>query len=196
MSDFGVAHRLPNCSALPFFIEFSFGNYRFDTGATWLLDVPHTEAAMALRLTLLSIRPAANHHAALSAAAEQYLQRCGRTLPAASRVFRTEAALLTAVADEKRAGAALFWMADLGGKALDSVAFAEQIREAREGGIRHLLLAVGAANGWSAVARSAADLRLSLGAMTLPHELAWLVLAEQVYRASTILQGHPYHLGH
>ena len=58
------------------------------------------------------------------------------------------------------------------------------------------VLAIGPANGWAAAARDAADMRLSLGAMTLPHELAALVLAEQVYRASTILQGHPYHLGH
>lgn len=151
---------------------------------------------MALRLSLLSVRPAASHNAALSAAAEEYLQRCGRALPAASRVFRTESALMVAVAEEKRAGAAVFLMADLGGKSLDSVAFAERIREARDGGIRSLLLAVGPANGWSVEARSAADLRLSLGPMTLPHELAWLVLAEQVYRASTILRGHPYHLGH
>lgn len=104
--------------------------------------------------------------------------------------------LLDYVAEEKRAGAAIFWIADLGGKSLDSVAFAERIREARDNGIRRLMLAIGPANGWSDAGRKAADLRLSLGAMTLPHELAWLVLAEQVYRASTILQGHPYHLGH
>ena len=132
----------------------------------------------------------------MAAVAEEYLRRCGRALPAESRVLRTEAALLTAVAEEKRAGASVFWMADPGGRSLDSVQFAERIREAREGGTRTLLLAVGPADGWSAQARAAADLRISLGAMTLPHELAWLLLAEQVYRASTILQGHPYHLGH
>ncbi len=74
--------------------------------------------------------------------------------------------------------------------------FAERVRLTRDGGLRHLLLAIGPADGWSAAARKAADLRLSLGAMTLPHELAALVLAEQIYRVSTILQGHPYHLGH
>lgn len=151
---------------------------------------------MALQLVLLSIRPAAAHHAALEAIAQDYLQRCGRTLPSSSRVFKTEAALLDFIAEEKRAGAANFWIADLGGKSLDSIAFAERIREARDNGIRRLLLAIGPANGWSDAGRKAADLRLSLGAMTLPHELAWLVLSEQVYRASTILQGHPYHLGH
>lgn len=151
---------------------------------------------MAIQLSLLSVRPGAAHHAALETIAQDYLQRCRRTLPAAARVFRTEAVLLEFVAEEKRAGAAMFWIADLGGKSLDSVAFAERIREARDNGIRRLMLAIGPANGWSDAGRKAADLRLSLGAMTLPHELAWLVLAEQVYRASTILQGHPYHLGH
>ena len=151
---------------------------------------------MAIQLSLFSVRPAAAHHAALETLAQDYLQRCGRTLPSASRVFRTESSLLESVAEEKRAGAATFWIADLGGKSLDSVAFAERIRDARDNGIRRLMLAIGPANGWSEAGRKAADLRISLGAMTLPHELAWLVLADQVYRASTILQGHPYHLGH
>ncbi|HEY9138541.1 MAG TPA: 23S rRNA (pseudouridine(1915)-N(3))-methyltransferase RlmH [Terriglobus sp.] len=151
---------------------------------------------MAIQLNLLSVRPGAAHHVTLEAIAQDYLQRCGRTLPASARVFRTEAALLDYVGEEKRAGAATFWIADLEGKSLDSVTFAERIREARDNGIRRLMLAIGPANGWSEAGRKAADLRISLGAMTLPHELAWLVLAEQVYRASTILQGHPYHLGH
>jgi 23S rRNA (pseudouridine1915-N3)-methyltransferase len=58
------------------------------------------------------------------------------------------------------------------------------------------VLAIGPADGWSAEARQRADLLLSLGRMTLPHQLARVVLAEQVYRAFTILAGHPYHSGH
>jgi 23S rRNA (pseudouridine1915-N3)-methyltransferase len=151
---------------------------------------------MALKVSLLSIRPGAAHHAGLEPLVQDYLKRCGKTLPAESKIFRTEEALLTAVADERKSGATLFHMADLGGAALDTMQFAERVRTARDNGVRHLMLAIGPANGWSATARTAADLRISLGAMTLPHELAWLVLAEQVYRVSTILQGHPYHLGH
>ncbi|MEZ2347876.1 23S rRNA (pseudouridine(1915)-N(3))-methyltransferase RlmH [Terriglobus sp. RCC_193] len=151
---------------------------------------------MAIQVMLLSVRPGAAHHSALEIVAKDYLQRCGKTLPAMARVFRTEKMLMEFVRDEKHVGAALFWIADLGGKSLDSVAFAERIREARDNGIRRFMLAIGPADGWSDEARKAADLRLSLGAMTLPHELAWLVLSEQIYRTSTILQGHPYHLGH
>jgi len=151
---------------------------------------------MALRITLLSVRPGAVHHAAIEKLAVEYLERCGRSLPAQARAFRTDVALLEFVAEEKRAGAAAFWIADLNGRLLDSVAFADRIRSERDNGIRHLMIAIGPADGWSDEARAVAGLRLSLGVMTLPHELAWLVLAEQIYRASTILQGHPYHLGH
>jgi 23S rRNA (pseudouridine1915-N3)-methyltransferase len=59
-----------------------------------------------------------------------------------------------------------------------------------------LLFAVGPADGFSEPAVQAAAFVLSLGKMTLAHELARVVLLEQLYRAFTILKGHPYHLGH
>jgi 23S rRNA (pseudouridine1915-N3)-methyltransferase len=151
---------------------------------------------MALRVSLLSVRPGGAHRSELDSVAEDYLGRCGREMPAVAKVFRSETALLDAVTAERRGGAAAFWIADLGGVSLTSESFADRIRRARDGGLRQLLLAIGPADGWSVAARQAAELRISLGPMTLPHELARLVLAEQIYRASTILQGHPYHLGH
>jgi 23S rRNA (pseudouridine1915-N3)-methyltransferase len=59
-----------------------------------------------------------------------------------------------------------------------------------------LLFAIGGSDGFSEEARRQAALVLSLGRMTLPHELARVVLLEQLYRAFTILKNHPYHLGH
>jgi len=59
-----------------------------------------------------------------------------------------------------------------------------------------LLFAIGGSDGFSEDARRQAGFTLSLGRMTLPHELARVVLLEQLYRAFTILQKHPYHLGH
>ena len=59
-----------------------------------------------------------------------------------------------------------------------------------------LVFAVGPADGFSDAARNAAQHTISLGKMTLAHELARVVLLEQVYRAFTILKGHPYHSGH
>lgn len=151
---------------------------------------------LALIVSLFTIRPAGTVTAPVQAMLDDYLRRCERTFPAEFRVFRTEEALLSAVADKRKLGAAVLWIADLGGRTLTTDEFAERVRQVRDGGLRHLMLAIGPANGWSAAARSAAELRISLGAMTLPHELASLVLAEQIYRVSTILQGHPYHLGH
>jgi 23S rRNA (pseudouridine1915-N3)-methyltransferase len=58
------------------------------------------------------------------------------------------------------------------------------------------MFAVGPANGFTSTTRQEANWLLSLGKMTLAHELARVVLLEQLYRAFTILKGHPYHLGH
>jgi 23S rRNA (pseudouridine1915-N3)-methyltransferase len=150
---------------------------------------------MSLKVVLFAVRPPRTR-SALEAAGADYLARCGPSFTAEGRALKTEAAVLAAVAEERRRGATALWIADPGGQTLSTEQFSERIRHARDGGLRQLILAIGPADGWSAIARSAADLRLSLGTMTLPHELAALVLAEQVYRASTILQGHPYHLGH
>ena len=59
-----------------------------------------------------------------------------------------------------------------------------------------LLFGIGGSDGFGAEARRQAAFTLSLGRMTLPHELARVVLVEQLYRAFTILKRHPYHLGH
>jgi 23S rRNA (pseudouridine1915-N3)-methyltransferase len=59
-----------------------------------------------------------------------------------------------------------------------------------------MLFVVGPADGFSRDALELADYRLSLGKMTLAHELARVILLEQIYRAYTILKKHPYHLGH
>ncbi len=150
---------------------------------------------MALEISLAAVRRPAQRDPVEQHIAS-YLAQCGRALPAASRTFRTEAHLLEFAAKKAVDGAASFWIADPGGDALTTNEFAARIRGLRDNGTRHLILAIGPADGWSAQARGAAGLRFSLSAMTLPHELAALLLAEQIYRVSTILQGHPYHLGH
>jgi len=85
---------------------------------------------------------------------------------------------------------------DSGGKQLSSEEFADFIRKHQEKSGLPLLFAIGAADGFSADARKTASSILSLGKITMPHELARVVLIEQVYRAFTILNRHPYHLGH
>jgi 23S rRNA (pseudouridine1915-N3)-methyltransferase len=82
------------------------------------------------------------------------------------------------------------------GKQMSSEELAEFIRDHQGRGTQQLVFAVGGADGFSAESRKAAQAQLSLGKMTLPHELARVVLLEQLYRAFTILKGHPYHTGH
>jgi 23S rRNA (pseudouridine1915-N3)-methyltransferase len=82
---------------------------------------------------------------------------------------------------------------DPGGKMLSSEAFAAALAKFRDGGAGGLAFLIGGADGLGLAVRNKADLLLSLGPMTLPHGLARIVLAEQLYRAMTILAGHPYH---
>ncbi len=82
---------------------------------------------------------------------------------------------------------------DSAGRAMASEAFARWLAGQRDGGARTLAFLIGGPDGHGDEALVAAKLRLSLGVMTLPHGLARIVLAEQLYRAATILSGHPYH---
>ena len=79
------------------------------------------------------------------------------------------------------------------GKSLGSVAFAEQLGRWRDDGVREARFLIGAADGFDEAARARADLLLNFGAMTWPHMLARAMLAEQLWRAASILAGHPYH---
>ncbi|MBS0232328.1 MAG: 23S rRNA (pseudouridine(1915)-N(3))-methyltransferase RlmH [Proteobacteria bacterium] len=79
------------------------------------------------------------------------------------------------------------------GKSLSSESFAAFVRETRDGGAKACVFLIGGPDGHGKAVLDAATLKLSLGALTLPHGLARVVLAEQLYRAATILCGHPYH---
>lgn len=82
---------------------------------------------------------------------------------------------------------------DPAGKTLSSEAFAGTLAKVRDRGAAGLAFLVGGADGLGQAVHESADLSLSFGPMTLPHGLARIVLAEQIYRALTILAGHPYH---
>jgi 23S rRNA (pseudouridine1915-N3)-methyltransferase len=79
------------------------------------------------------------------------------------------------------------------GQMLTSEAFARLLGKIRDDGAKTTALLIGGADGLGADALSAARAKVSFGAITLPHQLARIVLAEQLYRAATILSGHPYH---
>jgi 23S rRNA (pseudouridine1915-N3)-methyltransferase len=125
-----------------------------------------------------------------------YIERCSRYLPCESQMFDDEFAFWDWLGRQSGRGPAVAVLLDSRGKQLTSEEFATRLGTLRDGGTQRLVLAIGPADGWSPAALQRADLLLSLGKMTLPHQLARVVLAEQVYRGLTILAGHPYHSGH
>jgi len=81
---------------------------------------------------------------------------------------------------------------DAGGRQLSTAEFSALIQQAEQGPTRELLFFVGGPDGISPLVRQKGDLLLALSRLTLPHQLARVILAEQIYRAFTILRGHPY----
>ena len=79
------------------------------------------------------------------------------------------------------------------GEVMGSMAFAQKIGRWRDDGVREARFMIGAADGFDDAAREEADLLLSFGRATWPHLLARAMLAEQLFRATSILANHPYH---
>lgn len=84
---------------------------------------------------------------------------------------------------------------DEGGSSLSSREFAARLAAWRDEGRRAVAFAIGGADGLDEAVCARAELVLALGRLTFPHELVRLLLVEQLYRAHTILSGHPYHRG-
>jgi 23S rRNA (pseudouridine1915-N3)-methyltransferase len=103
------------------------------------------------------------------------------------RVLEESIALATVIPED-----AVVVALDERGVNLDSAAFAGQVQAWRNGG-RNIVFVLGGADGLSAEMKQRATLTLAFGAATWPHQLARIMLLEQLYRAVTILTGHPYH---
>ena len=156
-------------------------------------------ASLAARISSMKLRLAwvgKSRSPAINSLTSEYLQRLSRYLPTESQEFSSEAALLASL--ERSAGRTrpLSVLLDQRGRQFTTEEFAELVRDQQDRGTQWLIFAVGPADGFSQEARRSADLVLSLGKMTLAHELVRVVLLEQLYRAFTILKGHPYHTGH
>ena len=134
--------------------------------------------------------------AAIQSLTADYLKRLARYIPTESVELANEAGLLKQLEKSGSRASQTLVLLDAGGKQLSSEQLAEYIRQHQDRGTQSLLFAVGGADGFSDQGRAAASFQLSLGKMTLPHELARVVLLEQLYRGFTILKGHPYHLAH
>lgn len=133
--------------------------------------------------------------AAIQTLTDEYLGRISRYAQVEGITLKDEAALLKLCSREARPRHTLVLL-DGRGKQLSSEELARYVGEYQDSNPQPLLFAVGPADGFGEATRRAAALILSLGKMTLAHELARVVLLEQLYRAFTILKRHPYHLGH
>jgi 23S rRNA (pseudouridine1915-N3)-methyltransferase len=107
----------------------------------------------------------------------------------AARRIAEEAAAISALIPEKYVLVAL----DERGKSIDSAAFAEQLGRWRDDQVANTVFAIGGADGLSPDLQHKAKLRIAFGAATWPHQMVRVMLLEQIYRAATILAGHPYH---
>jgi 23S rRNA (pseudouridine1915-N3)-methyltransferase len=121
-----------------------------------------------------------------NAMAADYIKRANRYAPSQMTEIRTEK-----FDPWEKHPTAKKILLDPAGRSVDSNAFAELFAKAEMLG-HDLVFVVGGHDGLPAAWRERADLLLSLSAMTMPHELARAVVAEQIYRAFTILRGHPY----
>ena len=141
---------------------------------------------------------------AIQSLTDEYLKRISRYAQVEGQALRDEAALLqlcgraasAKASKTASAGKSTLVLLDARGKPFSSEEFARFLGDYQDRNPLPLVFAIGPADGFSEAARRAAQHTISLGGMTLAHELARVVLLEQVYRAFAILKGHPYHSGH
>jgi len=129
---------------------------------------------------------------------EEYLKRISRYVAVEGKSVRDEEALLALCGHNSRDKSAKATLVLLDSRAREytSEQFAQFLGDYQDRNPLPLVFAIGGADGFSDAAKSGAQHTISLGKMTLAHELARVVLLEQIYRAFTILKGHPYHSGH
>jgi 23S rRNA (pseudouridine1915-N3)-methyltransferase len=152
-----------------------------------------------MQLTLAHIGSRAGAKDGYDALVCGYLKRCAGVIQCSAEAFRSETALLDWLGKQRGRTEAAVLLLDARGKQMTSESLAEWLGKRRDEGLQHVVFAIGPADGWSEKALTECKRRgglLSLGSMTLAHQLARLVVAEQIYRACTILTGHPYHTGH
>lgn len=140
-----------------------------------------------MRLQLLMIGK--TRRPEMCAIIEDYVNRIRRSCPVEILEVRDAEAALKKLEADRAATAILL---DAGGRTIDSNALARWLGDLRDRGTRQVIFICGNAGGFPESLRERVTQKLSLSAMTLSHELARVVLAEQLYRAFAILSGSPY----
>jgi len=133
---------------------------------------------------------------AIASLTEEYLKRISRYVAVDGKSVRDEEALLSLCGRGKTGAKSTLVLMDSCGREYSSEQFAKFLGDHQDRNPLPLIFAVGGADGFGETTKGAAQHTISLGKMTLAHELARVVLLEQIYRALTILTGHPYHSGH
>ena len=126
----------------------------------------------------------------------EYVKRLSHYAACDAQELMSEPALLKLVEKSTARTQPTLVLLDSRGRQLTSEEIANFLEYHQSHGTQELLFAVGPADGWSDEMRAHAKNIISFGNITLPHELARVVLLEQLYRGFTILKGHPYHGGH
>ena len=134
--------------------------------------------------------------AAIQSLTDEYLKRLRQSAETEGVSVKDEGALMKFCGRDGRGTRRWLVLLDSRGKQLSSEELAKFLGDHQDKNPVPLVFAVGPADGFSETARQQADFKLSLGKMTVAHELARVLLLEQLYRGFTILKGHPYHLGH
>jgi len=141
---------------------------------------------MKIRLIMLG----KTRNAALRAMIEDYVGRIQHYAPAEIIDLREAAA--AALRKLKFDTASIIVLLDAAGKQFTSQQFAQWVGQSRDRGMREMIFLCGDASGFPDEIRASAKQKISLTPLTMPHEFARVLLAEQIYRAFTILSGHPY----
>jgi 23S rRNA (pseudouridine1915-N3)-methyltransferase len=134
--------------------------------------------------------------AAIQSLTDEYLKRLCQYAEAEGVSLKDEPALMKFCGRDGRGARRRMVLLDSRGKQLSSEEFAKFLGDHQDKNPIPLVFAIGPADGFSETARQQADFTLSLGKITMAHELARVLLLEQIYRGFTILKGHPYHLAH
>jgi len=133
---------------------------------------------------------------AIQSLTDEYVKRLRQFAEVEGVSLKDETALLKLCGRDGRGARRGLVLFDSRGRQLPSEEFAQFLRERQERNPAPMVFAIGPADGFSETALKQADSVVSLGKITIAHELARVVVLEQLYRAFTILKGHPYHLGH
>jgi 23S rRNA (pseudouridine1915-N3)-methyltransferase len=141
---------------------------------------------MKIRLIMLG----KTRNAALRAMIEDYVGRVQHYAPA--EIIELREASAAALRKLKFDTASIIVLLDAAGKQFTSQQFAQWVGQSRDRGMREMIFLCGDASGFPDEIRASAKHKISLTPLTMPHEFARVLLAEQIYRAFTILSGHPY----